>query len=283
MIKIIHGDMRQVLKTLPENSISACVVDPPYHLPSAKEMSRNRQDKTIGERLQKGFNGWDNGQIAFESATWTEVLRVLMPGAHIAAFGSTRGYHRLVTALEAANFEIRDTIAWHYSSGYPAGNIKLPNGAGSRLKPAMELICLARKKFSEPTLRQNVERWGTGGINIEASRVGERWPANVLLENDDLGAMSKYFWSSKAAKSEKVGNNPSQKPQKLLQYLVNLICPPLGAVLDPFAGSGSTGLAAVTQGFSTILIEQELSYYNDCVKRLEFWQEFLKHTHLAFV
>jgi site-specific DNA-methyltransferase (adenine-specific) len=62
---------------------------------------------------------WDNGSTAFAVDFWTEVLRVLKPGAHVVAFGGTRSYHRLACAIEDAGFEIRDQLAWVYGTGFP--------------------------------------------------------------------------------------------------------------------------------------------------------------------
>lgn len=97
---IHNGDCLNVLAELDENSIDTCITDPPYEL---------------------GFMGkrWDSSGVAFQVATWEAVYRVLKPGAILLAFGGTRTYHRMVCAIEDAGFEIRDTIAWVYGSGFP--------------------------------------------------------------------------------------------------------------------------------------------------------------------
>jgi DNA modification methylase len=68
-----------------------------------------------------GFMGkaWDGSKIAYDIALWRECLRVLKPGGHLLAFGATRTYHRMTTAIEDAGFEIRDSIHWMYGSGFP--------------------------------------------------------------------------------------------------------------------------------------------------------------------
>ena len=98
--KLYNGDCLEVLAGLPENSVDTCITDPPYEL---------------------GFMGkkWDSSGIAFQPETWQAVFRVLKPGAIVLAFGGTRTYHRMVCAIEDAGFEIRDTIAWVYGSGFP--------------------------------------------------------------------------------------------------------------------------------------------------------------------
>ena len=98
--RVFLGDCRDVLKTLPDNSVDSVVTDPPYEL---------------------GFMGkkWDNTGIAYDVTVWSECLRVLKPGGHVLAFGGSRTWHRLAVAVEDAGFELRDSIAWIYGSGFP--------------------------------------------------------------------------------------------------------------------------------------------------------------------
>jgi DNA modification methylase len=98
--RVFHGDCRDVLRGLPDNSVDSVVTDPPYEL---------------------GFMGkkWDSSGIAYDVTVWAECLRVLKPGGHILAFGGSRTWHRLAVAVEDAGFELRDSIAWIYGSGFP--------------------------------------------------------------------------------------------------------------------------------------------------------------------
>jgi site-specific DNA-methyltransferase (adenine-specific) len=100
MFRIVVGDCRQAMKEIPDNSIDSIVTDPPYEL---------------------GFmgKGWDKSGIANDVTVWQECLRVLKPGGHLLAFGGTRTYHRMASAVEDAGFEIRDMVAWLYGSGFP--------------------------------------------------------------------------------------------------------------------------------------------------------------------
>ena len=63
--------------------------------------------------------GWDGSKIAYDVNVWRECLRVLKPGGHLLAFGGTRTWHRIAVAIEDAGFEVRDSIAWLYGSGFP--------------------------------------------------------------------------------------------------------------------------------------------------------------------
>ena len=98
--RVFLGDCRDVLRTLPDNSVDSVVTDPPYEL---------------------GFMGkkWDSSGIAYDVTVWQECLRVLKPGGHVLAFGGSRTWHRLAVAVEDAGFELRDSIAWIYGSGFP--------------------------------------------------------------------------------------------------------------------------------------------------------------------
>ena len=98
MPTIHNGDCIETMNAMPPESVDAIVTDPPYGL---------------------GFMGkkWDGLPPSLE---WAEACyRVLKPGGHIAAFGGTRTWHRLAVAIEDAGFEMRDSLAWLYGSGFP--------------------------------------------------------------------------------------------------------------------------------------------------------------------
>lgn len=177
--KLEIGNSKELLKSLPDNSIDAIVTDPPYEL---------------------GFMGkkWDATGIAYDVELWTECLRVLKPGGHLLAFSGSRTYHRMTVAIEDAGFDIRDQIMWVYGSGFPKSHdvskaidkmagaereitgtakrtpatdaAKEWNGWGTALKPAHEPICVARKPLIG-TVAENVLQYGTGAFNIDGCRI----------------------------------------------------------------------------------------------------------------
>ena len=495
---VYAGSNLDVLPTLPDNSVDSIVTDPPYEL---------------------GFMGksWDNSGIAYSVELWTECMRVLKPGGHLLAFGGSRTWHRLAVAIEDAGFEMRDSIAWLYGSGFPksmdiskqidkqrkdvtaiaevaekmrillsasgkskseldvifgtknvaqywfsphhkaeivpaerwpivrewlgAGDeldaevlrlngrkgqpgeaweqrkvigsktagmgsgksfgmlqaegvnsqaekeidITAPatdeakqwQGWGTALKPAFEPVVVARKPLAEKTVAANVLKFGTGGLNIEGSRIGSeggrtihtksngdsrdrwegntatgdvteyggRWPANIILdpytaelldeqsgiskspkayksegykdssmfgvggvnhdkEFGDSGGASRFFYVAKASKKDRnegldhlevkrpddrtetgmgsfaekgvqPGRNfhPTVKPTALMEYLIKLVTPPNGTVLDPFTGSGSTGKAALLAGFKFVGIELTEEYLPIIEGRLKWATE----------
>lgn len=180
-------------------------------------------------------------------------------------------------------------------------------GWGTALKPAYEPAILARKPLNGTVARCVLEH-GTGAINVDASRVGERFPANVVVDEHvahELGERARYFYSPKASKAEReaglegrdtqlagsifrsggsfktgAGNertakrantHPTVKPIELMRYLVRMVTPPDGTVLDPFAGSGSTLCAAALEGFEHIGVEREEEYVTIARARVAHW------------
>ena len=92
---------------------------------------------------------------------------------------------------------------------------------------------------------------------------------DIQITYGDSGSAARFFYSAKANKEDRAGSNhPTVKPVTLMEYLCKLVCPKGGKVLDPFAGSGTTGEAAIKNGFYPILIEKETEYFEDIKKRL---------------
>lgn len=175
------------------------------------------------------------------------------------------------------------------------------DGWGTSLKPAVECWWLFRKPI-EGTVAENVLKHGCGGLNIDASRIGTdeivthgggrastenyrltkeigtahngRWPANLILDEEVgemLGEESRFFYCSKASKKDRGEGNshPTCKSTTLMSYLCRLITPPNGIVFDPFMGSASTGVAALSEGFRFYGIEKESEYFEIATKRIE--------------
>lgn len=116
---------------------------------------------------------------------------------------------------------------------------------------------------------------GTFGANRPQQSVNTsgRWPANVALDEDAaamLGDPARFFYTAKASRAERGARNdhPTVKPIALMQWLVRLVTPPGGTVLDPFLGSGSTGIAAHREGFGFIGIELSAEYAEIARRRM---------------
>lgn len=295
--KVIHADSLEHLKTLDDNVFDSCVTDPPYHLQSIVKRFTTGPEAKYGKdgsfnRLSKGFMGqeWDGGDIAFTKEFWEQVYRVLKPGSVLLAFAATRNYHRMATAIEDSGFEIFDMINWIYGSGFPKRK--------NLLKPAHEPILMARKginknlnldecrvPYKDKNDRSGWHKTGSDGSKgylnsntfkirkISAEEIKERtkdgrYPANVIHDGLDED-WARYFYCTKASKKEKDGTeHPTVKPLNLMRYLVKLITPVNGIVLDPFAGTGTTGEAALLEDRKYYLIEVTEKYLKYINKRV---------------
>ncbi len=94
---------------------------------------------------------------------------------------------------------------------------------------------------------------------------------SAAAPRDDSGSAARFFYCAKASKADREAGNshPTVKPTDLMRYLVRLVTPPGGVVLDPFTGSGSTGKAAVLEGFEFIGIELSEDYAEIARSRIE--------------
>lgn len=309
---ILHGDCLEHLKSFDENSVDSLITDPPAG---------------IGFMNKK----WDksDGFIDSMSEIFKECLRVLKPGAHGLVWAIPRTSHWTARALEQAGFEIRDCVYQIFGSGFPKSSDIYKHlqkqgleedkykGLGTALKPAVECWWLIRKPISEDTIAKNVLEHRTGGLNIDASRIGTcddrsrpprtqnviygngngtnltaseshiqgRFPSNLIVDESAVeeldeqsgkdkkggASRSKFFYVAKSSKKDRGEGNihPTIKSTKLMEYLITLITPPGGTVLDPFAGSFSTGVASIRLGFNFVGIEKEKEYFDIGVQRIK--------------
>lgn len=428
---IVRGDCIAVLRRLDDNSVHAVVTDPPYGLEfmgkswdgahgfrrslNANDATRDDQFGRMSKRAPEYVAGPVFQQFCY--AWGREVLRVLKPGGYLIAFGGTRTYHRLVSGLEDAGFEVRDMIAWLYGQGMPKGEnvaktmdkvagIKFKktkasgvgfmradggrgynptkhklvreggrsrmaeehDGQNTALRPCIEPAVLARKPIQFKTVAQNVYQWGTGALNVDATRSRlraddkpqtirtkargadhtfkishydaqltvydprGRWPANVshdgsravlrslpknksgvagrrnkngamfdVGEHDewggygDEGSVARFFnaapftdverrtlfkYVPKPSKRERSlglaapNEHPTVKPVALMRWLIRLVTPKGGVVVDPFVGSGTTGVAARLEGVTFLGIDQSAEYVAMAKKRAAAFEQY---------
>lgn len=125
--------------------------------------------------------------------------------------------------------------------------------------------CFPMTGPSKVQVRNQAERIGQVAKGAERARTG------LMGHNDNGGSAARFFYCAKASKADRGEGNahPTVKPTELMRYLCRLVTPPGGVVLDPFMGSGSTGKAAVLEGFRFIGIEREAEYLEIARRRIQ--------------
>lgn len=147
---MINGDSLEIMRSYPENHFTGIVTDSPFGI---------------------SFMGkdWDRGIPSIEY--WAEMLRICKPGSFMLAAGLPRMIHRLGCVIEDSGWQIRDMLMHIFGSGFPKSHnhFGIP-GYGTALKPAWEgwLLCM---KPCDGTFKNNAEKWGQAGINIDSTRI----------------------------------------------------------------------------------------------------------------
>lgn len=170
-ITLFNDDCLKILKDIENNSVDSIISDPPAGI----EFCGNKWDDDKG-----GRDNW----IAWLEEIMIEALRVIKPGGHILIWSLPKTGHWTATAIENAGFGIVDKIHHAFGSGMPKSlniskqidkfnseDAKEWEGWGTGLKPSIEEWILARKPIDEKNIALNVLRYGTGAINIDASRI----------------------------------------------------------------------------------------------------------------
>lgn len=280
---ISHEDCRGGLKRLADKSIDLIVTDPPYFIDG---MGDDWSDSKLKTRAAKaGLIGGlpigmkfdrEQGQKlqAFLKPLAEEFLRILKPGGFCIVFSQGRLYHRTASALDNAGFEIRDMLGWKYEGQAKAFSqnhfirkdknlsetekealiTALEGLKTPQLKPQIEPMALAQKP-REGTFVENWQKYAVGLMDTRESLDGH-FPGNIMEV-------------SKRGKNTDKIDHMTVKPVPLIAHLIKLFTAKGQTVLDPFAGSGAHGIAALESGRNFIGFEIEKKYYNFAKMRLE--------------
>jgi DNA modification methylase len=154
---------------------------------------------------------------------------------------------------------------FHYSNGYVTGNSIGRFPANVILDEEAGKLLDEQSGVKQSTRHMSYKRSGGDFIDGIPSQPEKDWFVS------ETGGASRFFYCAKASKKERgEGNNhPTVKPIKLIEYLIKLVTPPNGTVLDPFMGSGTTAIAARNLGFNYLGFEQEKEYCEIANKRLK--------------
>ena len=299
-----HGDCLEVLRSMPDCSVDSIVTDPPYGLsfmgkkwdydvPSVDVWVECLRVLKPGGHLLAfaGTRTQHRMAVRIEDAGFE--IRDMIAWVYGSGFPKSLDVSKAIDKAAGAEREVvgrkavtrvmdgSDLVGGNVRAGFVSVTAPSTDAAkewqgwGTALKPALEPITVARKPLIG-TVAENVLQHGTGAINVDGGRVeGGRWPANFIHDGSEeaidlLKDSARFFYCAKASKADRGENHhPTVKPTDLMRYLCRLVTPPNGIVLDPFNGSGSTGCAAVLEGFQYIGIEREAEYIAISEKRIQ--------------
>lgn len=273
-----NADCRVGMDQLESNSVSLVLTDPPYFIDGMddgwnNERLRSRTKPGVVGGLPVGMK-FDRSQgqnlYSFMAPIAKRWMDVIKPGGFVLCFSQPRLVHRTALAIEDAGFEIRDMLAWRYEGQAKAfthdhfvkrrdlpesEKQRIIDALGGRktpqLKPQMELIVLAQAP-RDGTFIDNWLQHRTGLIDTGATLIEpDRFPGTVIP----------------VPKPRERFGHMTAKPVDLLRHLIRIFSAEGGdtLVLDPFAGSGSTGVAArlENRGFLGFEIDRETAQNAD--------------------
>ncbi len=244
--KVICADSLKKLKEFPDNSIDLIFADPPYNLQLKNELWRPNQTKVdaVDDEWDKfeGFEEYDK----FSKEWLIECQRVLKDTGTIWVIGSYHNIFRIGKIMQDIGFWVLNDITWVKSN-------PMPNFRGVRFTNATETLIWAKKNEMAKgyTFNYNFMKRFNGGKQMRSD-----WYIPICNGTERL----------KDENGDKV--HSTQKPETLLKYVILSSSKENDLVLDPFAGTGTTGAVAKKYGRRYILIEQSQEYCSVINERL---------------
>ena len=287
---IHQGDSRDLISRVADESVHLILSDIPYGIgaedwdvlhanTNSAYLGSSPAQKAAGavfKKRGKPINGWSEADRAIPKqyqewcSQWApEWYRVLRPGASVLVFAGRRLAHRCVCALEDAGFSFKDSLAWirtraphraqrlsvvYERRGDTASAEAWEGWRVGNLRPVYEPVLWFTKPYKiGATIADNVLKHGVGAYNEQAYLRYVDEPENIISCGVD---------------KKESGMHPTQKSVKLMQALIELTTVKGQLVLDPFAGSGSTLVAAKNLGREYLGFEAAAEYVETCRGRL---------------
>ncbi len=301
MHTLLHGDTLQLLTDPnglrgPDGKLlkaDACITDPPYNVSLDGDRDWDDFQKDGLSKADDDFMQW--------TKKWARPLaaEVLKPMALMAAFSAHRTIHAVVFGLQHAGYDIIDMATWLYATGQVKHKAKL--------KAAYEPIAIARRRDPQGNALKDLNKaftqHGRGLLHTQEIKAEDgRHPMNIVYIDaqvvecdDDIRDFSKFAYVAKPSRDERdygcdalamrkiegglAGNmgkssiesrniHPTVKPIELMRRVVRMLTKPGATVIDPFMGSGTTGIACMLEGRNFIGIEREAEFYEIATHRI---------------
>lgn len=285
-----QGDSLELIKQIPKDTCHLILSDIPYGIgyddwdvlhtnTNSSYMGASEAQKKAGgvfKHRGKPLNGWSEADknISKEYYAWcskwaVEWLRILKPGASVFIFAGRRMAHRCICAMEDAGFLFKDMLSWEKESAFhraqrvsvifdkrkdSMNSKKWEGWRVGNLRPLFEPILWFMKPYPiGGTLVDNILENGVGAFNELEWKNISNTSSNLIKVNST---------------KEDHGLHPTQKPVSLLESLIKLVTTEGQIVVDPFMGSGSTGVACRNLNRRFIGFEYNEDYFLKAKERL---------------
>lgn len=230
----ILGDALAVLSEIPDGTFDHCISDPPYNMGKKKGLTWAFSKHVT---MQETWDQFSKDDYFHFSVQWIkEMCRVVRPNGNLFIFGS---YHNIYTQgliLQELDKKILNSIIWVKPNAQP------------------NITCRMLTESSEQII------WAANNSRKKATN----WIFNYALAKqlNDGKQMRNNWHIPVTAKSERVAGHPSQKPEVLMERLVLLFSKRGDWILDPFAGVGTTAVAALKNDRNFVIIENQRQYFD---------------------
>ncbi len=244
--RLIQGDCIQAMSRLPEASVDLIFADPPYNLQLSGELNRPDNSRVDGVTQE-----WDKFETfaaydQFTRAWLSEAKRLLKDDGGLWVIGSYHNIFRVGSILQDLGFWILNDVIWVKTN-------PMPNFKGKRFTNAHEtLIWASKSEKSRPTFNYEAMKALNEGLQMRSD-----WRLPICQGGERL----------RDEEGDKV--HPTQKPESLLYRVLLSSSNPGDTVLDPFFGTGTTGVVAKRLGRSCIGIERDETYLAAAQARID--------------
>ncbi len=276
---IYNGDCLSAFSSISADSIDLIATDPPYFIDgmgddwSDTEIKRKEARSGVVGGMPVGmkFDPEQGRRLErFFKKVSVDAIRVLKPGGFMVAFSQGRLYHRLAVAAEDSGFEVHDMLIWEHDGGQGKAftqnhfvqKMDVPDGVKDciieklqgrktpQLRPKFEAMLLAQKP-KQGTFVENCLKWNTG-----------------LIRTDFGCQQTTVFNFKKQIGARGLTGHITTKPTDLMMRIIEVFTVAGQTVLDPFMGSGTTGVAALLLSRSFIGFEIDKGCFNTAMRRL---------------
>jgi site-specific DNA-methyltransferase (adenine-specific) len=250
--RLVHGDSLELLSRLGPESVDLIFADPPYNLSNGGSTCRSGRRSTVNKGDWDASSGVERDH-SFHRAWLAACRRVLRPSGTLWVSGTQHVIFSLGFAMQELGYHILNTVTWFKPNASP-------NLACRFFTHSTEILIWAAPSKSKPlahTFNYRDMKVANGGKQMR-----DLWP----IAEDGRGSIWPLSAPGKSEKRE--GLHPTQKPLALLERVVEASSRPGELVVDPFNGSGTTGVAAVSRGRAYIGFDLDAGFLDLSERRL---------------